>query len=199
MTPPITRVHYFDGEFLDASDFQTDQDYNIDKLAWLDRSMFTYGIAAGLEVSSLSGQQLLSVSPGMAIDELGRQLILTETVTIPHKCRGGSYFLTISYDQQEADYTIETGVANYKRIEEIPKIDLTEERGNPGIYILLAVVTITKSSTVQCIQYNNGISMRMQCGVNTGQVRFPMEGVARTPAITARQNVNATTYMHRQA
>ena len=193
MTSPITRVHYFDGEFLNASDFEAEQQYNIDKLAWLNRSMFTYGIARGLAVASLSGQQLISVSPGMAIDELGRELILTDKATLPHQCRPGSYFLTITYAEEDAEYTVETGVPEYKRTQEIPKLNLTEEWTNPGLHILLAVVTIANNSTIQCIQYNNGISMRRQCGVNTGQIRFPLEGVTQTPAITARQNATTRT------
>ncbi len=75
MNAPISRTHYFNGEFLNASDFQTEQNYNISKLEWLNRSLFTYGVAHGLRVDNLSDQRLISVSEGMAIDKEGREII----------------------------------------------------------------------------------------------------------------------------
>lgn len=194
MSQPIERVNYFNGELLGAADFKIEQSYNTNKLAWLDCSMFTYGVAAGLEVCNLESQRLLAVSPGMAIDSKGREIILTTETTLTHNCTPGLYYLTITYEEQYADRTIETGVINFKRIREVPKIMLSEEAGEPGINILLALVTVTNNGALRSIEDNNGISMRRQCGVRVGAVNFQLDGVPEGPAITARQNAETKTW-----
>ena len=199
MSQPIERVHYYNGEYLNAGDFQAEQDYNMDKSAWLNRSMFTYGVASGLHVCDLQAQRLISVSCGMAIDGLGREIILTNTAMLSHNCQPGLYYLTITYGQQYGDPVQELNAGqgmrlNYKRIVEQPVLELKTDQGKPSLNILLAIITITNNGKIAAIEYDNGQSMRRQCGVNAGTVHFYLEGVERSPAITSFQNQSTDTY-----
>ena len=47
---PIDRLNYFNGQRLEATDFKTEQDYHIRVRRWLNKSLYSAGIARGLEV-----------------------------------------------------------------------------------------------------------------------------------------------------
>jgi hypothetical protein len=98
---PIERLNYYDGQRLQARDFKVEQDFHIRIQRWLTKSLFTPGIADGLEVTVPDGNPPWSsvvIQPGLAIDDLGRAIILVEAN--PLQVRGR--FLTIRYDEQKA-------------------------------------------------------------------------------------------------
>ena len=101
-TPP-TRPNYFTGEALLTADFICEQRYQMDSLARLNRSLHTYGIAAGLEVYWQVGDQAnqVQVQPGIAIDGEGRQIVLSQAqvVTFADIQQGAMYYLTICYHE----------------------------------------------------------------------------------------------------
>ena len=74
--PGALRVNYFDGRLLSAADFRAEQEYLLGKLHQLTRVVLGAGIVNGLRVSA--GAHGLSVSPGVAVDPLGRLIELTE-------------------------------------------------------------------------------------------------------------------------
>lgn len=74
--PGAVRVNYFEGRLLSAADFRAEQDYLLGKLHQLTRVALGAGIVNGLRVSA--GTRGLSVSPGVAVDPLGRLIELTE-------------------------------------------------------------------------------------------------------------------------
>jgi hypothetical protein len=95
---PIERLNYYDGQRLQASDFKLEQEFHIRTQRWLTKSLFTPGIADGLEISiSPNAKSQVIVSEGMAIDDLGRAIILVAPQTLP-VC---GPFLTIRYDEQK--------------------------------------------------------------------------------------------------
>ena len=71
--------YFYNGQLLRArdlrDDFQTEP-----QLRWWHTVGFhnTWGIAEGLTVSTLGGEQGLHVAPGLAFDCYGRELLLTE-------------------------------------------------------------------------------------------------------------------------
>lgn len=69
---PLTRLHYFDGQFLRAASFTTEQDYHRHALQ-LANLAGGWGVVHGLGIA-LKGDQL-AVSPGLAITPNG-QLVL---------------------------------------------------------------------------------------------------------------------------
>ena len=73
---PPSRVNYFHGRLLTADDLASEQAATRG-LRWLhNRQLHGDGVVTGLDVTVEDGS--LHVSPGMAIDALGREVILTE-------------------------------------------------------------------------------------------------------------------------
>jgi len=80
---PLERLNYFNGQRLQAGDFKLEQDYHMRVRRWLNRSLYTAGIAMGLEIYPVAGAPRVRVSPGLAIDPLGREIILLEAREVP--------------------------------------------------------------------------------------------------------------------
>jgi hypothetical protein len=75
----LERLNYFNGQRLQAGDFRLEQEYHIQVRRWLNKSLYTWGIAAGLQVTVKEGDaHKVVVGPGMALDTEGREIILLE-------------------------------------------------------------------------------------------------------------------------
>jgi hypothetical protein len=102
--PILNRPEFFDGQQLLAADLTEVQRYHRE-LRWLhNRSLHGWGIAFGLAVSGERGARTVSINPGYGLDCLGRDLILTESRSMPIPAVAGSsdgtpatYYLTVSY------------------------------------------------------------------------------------------------------
>src|SRR5574338_1668017 len=75
---PLERLHYFNGQRLLAGDLTLEQEYHIRVRRWLNRSLYTAGIARGLEVRKVAKAPRVRISPGLALDALGREIILLD-------------------------------------------------------------------------------------------------------------------------
>ncbi len=76
---PLERLNYYNGQRLEAVDFRLEQDYHLRVRRWLNKSLYTWGIAAGLEVTVKEGDpHKVVVQPGLALDAEGRESILLE-------------------------------------------------------------------------------------------------------------------------
>jgi len=98
------RIQFFNGERLFASDLQDLESFNR-QIRWLhNQSLHQPGVGGGYAVIGNKGDRQVVVAPGYALDSLGREIILTESETIPvppvaDNGSGGSvfYYLTVSY------------------------------------------------------------------------------------------------------
>src|SRR5206468_1427963 len=77
---PLTRLNYFDGKFLRASDLQGEQNYFRELIA-LSNQAGGAGVVYGLDVTLGSGDQL-NVSAGLGIGPGGRVLYLPQNATV---------------------------------------------------------------------------------------------------------------------
>jgi hypothetical protein len=75
---PLRRLHYYNGQRLEAADLKEEQEYHIRTRRWLNKSLYTAGIARGLEVRLVPGMPMVTVSPGLALDHEGREIILLD-------------------------------------------------------------------------------------------------------------------------
>jgi hypothetical protein len=122
----IKRLHYFDHQFLVEADFTDEQKYHLDMRRRLNRLLYTFGIAEGLEIAK-SAAKTVTVRPGVALDRFGREMIveadhvvdLSNTTQFP---AGATIFITIAYQEQESDPTTATGVSGNTRITEQPVV-----------------------------------------------------------------------------
>src|SRR5262245_14762314 len=105
----IKRLHYLDHQFLVEKDFTDEQTYHVTMRRRLNQRLYTAGIVDGLEVSK-SGDTEVTVSPGAAIDSLGREMFLEpesdqSVVDLrPFNFSGAtSVYIIIEYDDYESD------------------------------------------------------------------------------------------------
>lgn len=75
LTAP-TRVNYRSGQLLDAGDLTDEQEYHRARHQRLSRLAVGSGVLCGLEVNATGAGQVV-VGPGVAIDPLGREIVLT--------------------------------------------------------------------------------------------------------------------------
>lgn len=72
---PMERNHYFYGKLLTVRDFEQEQRYMNDKRRLINRMIHGAGVVAGLGVTKSDDTTLL-VESGMALDYLGREIVL---------------------------------------------------------------------------------------------------------------------------
>jgi hypothetical protein len=110
---PLDRVNYFNGQRLEAADFRADQDYQIRVRRKLLSSLYSVGVVQGLEVNlDPTSQHQVIVSPGLALDYWGREIILFDPTPVvvsgtPTPANGVTIgnFLTIAYAEQRVQPT----------------------------------------------------------------------------------------------
>jgi hypothetical protein len=107
--PPLERPSFFPGERLAASDLDAVQRYHR-TLRWLhNRAMHDWGVALGLAVSGERGEKTVRVTPGLAVDRAGREVLLAEPTTLQVPALAGTaagepvdLYLTASYLDDDA-------------------------------------------------------------------------------------------------
>ncbi len=112
----IKRVRYFDGQMLTAQDFNQDQAYFVEQNRRHNRTLHGYGTVCGLAVSArrtAEGSEV-TVSPGLAIDPVGREIRVPEAQRITAE-------------------EVEDWIAQHKE-------DVTEPGGEPPRSLSLALV-----------------------------------------------------------
>ncbi|GAA2471644.1 hypothetical protein [Terrabacter carboxydivorans] len=72
---PRRRVNFFEGRLVTAEDLGSEQQASRERVWLHNRMLHGAGVVAGFEVS-VEGEELV-VSPGMAIDGFGREIVLT--------------------------------------------------------------------------------------------------------------------------
>jgi hypothetical protein len=102
---PFDRLTYRDGQLLAARDAGDDVQRDA-RLRWLHTRALhnTWGIAAGLRVRTGSDGSSVLVSPGFALDDAGRELVLAQgvTVPVPHVSVKALMVLTVRYQGNAA-------------------------------------------------------------------------------------------------
>jgi hypothetical protein len=76
------RPRYFFGQLLTAEDFEAEQSYFLDGRRSDSRRLHGFGVACGLEVTP-SGNGGVVVQPGVAIDGLGREIVVSDPREMP--------------------------------------------------------------------------------------------------------------------
>jgi hypothetical protein len=131
---PLDRLNYYNGQRLEASDLKLEQEYHIRTRRWLNKSLYTAGIARGLDIRAEKDSRFVIVSPGLALDTDGREILLLEEehIFVPGKVQttGGSeakvegLYLTIRYNdeaiQEERNGCIPKSTNGKKNVNRVP-------------------------------------------------------------------------------
>nr|NCQ69700.1 hypothetical protein [Microcystis aeruginosa W13-16]NCQ74234.1 hypothetical protein [Microcystis aeruginosa W13-13] len=143
----IKRPNYFTSEFLVEKDFIDEQTYHRDMRYRHNQLLHSWGVVDGLIVSK-TGDKQVTISPGIAINKEGKEIILpSDPPPQPLNLTGtGDIYVTIEYQdvKDEADKDTTSGVTDqYRRITERPLVkSTTSPPSNDGTLILLAKVTL---------------------------------------------------------
>jgi hypothetical protein len=153
--PELERIQFFTGQRLTAADLSELQRANRE-LRWLhNRSLHGWGIGIGFGVTGERGETAVTVAPGYAIDCRGREIILTEAVTLAVPAvaaddsgAAAAYYLTATYKDDASQDVAESrpGVClpgGTVRLTEAPTIAWQKpEDLEDGINIILAKASI---------------------------------------------------------
>ncbi|MCT4593120.1 MAG: hypothetical protein N4A57_02440 [Anaeromicrobium sp.] len=77
---PFQKNKYFYGKLLTVRDFELEQKFNDEKRYMLNRLLYGSGIVSGLKVVMID-EQTISIEPGIAIDQLGREIVVPSPIT----------------------------------------------------------------------------------------------------------------------
>lgn len=139
---PFERNRYFYGKLFTVRDFETEQRYFNDKRRLINKLVIGSGIVSGLQVVAID-DKTLSIEPGIAIDNLGREIVIPSPLTqklslvegFPNSEYASNIYLCVAYDQKGKELvhsasgsSEELGnVSEYNRIYENYKIFIKEE------------------------------------------------------------------------
>src|SRR5215218_6154554 len=104
----IERQQFFNGQRLFKDDLQTLEAFNRE-MRWLhNESLHQPGIGNGFAVAGHKGDREVVVAAGYAIDDLGREIVLTGSRTVPVQPVAGDatgqpqrYVLTVHYPDDD--------------------------------------------------------------------------------------------------
>jgi hypothetical protein len=175
--PSIQRANYFRGQTLQTDDFVCEQQYNMELRTLLNSSLHTWGIAGGLTVSRQGGNQL-KVDAGMAIDQDGRQIVLSapQIVQLEAPKEGETVYLTIRFHEVYANYSDESGVPGYKRVVQQPLLEYLPTLEQPGIKIPLAMVRFSAQGSIDDLTFDSEKFERRHVGSRVGSIQLIAEG-----------------------
>jgi hypothetical protein len=132
MLRPLKRVRYFNGMLLSEKDFTVDQQYLREKQKLHNKFLHGSGVVAGLEVSvneDSADEFKVEVTPGLAIDPEGNEIIVPQPVSITcdEIIRSGNNttYVFLYYEEHETDQVplVDGEAKQYSRIEESYKIE----------------------------------------------------------------------------
>jgi len=121
----LKRVRFFDGQYLIDQDFIDEQRYHLDREHRAARSIGLVGVVDGLAVAADAAHPYqVTVSPGAAVDGVGRHLLLTAPVTLAlptDHFSGVAAELRLFYRENPTDVA-PTGGASQRRFDETPVV-----------------------------------------------------------------------------
>jgi len=142
----VKRTNYFDRQFLRARDFQDEQAYHLDQQRRHNRLLHTPGVAEGLVVSGSTGSTVVTVSPGVAVDAQGREIVLSDPSNLTMPTGQASVDVFISYREEPSDPSAEPGITGFTRITESPNLSVTPAGIAPAGALLLARVPLNSAN-----------------------------------------------------
>lgn len=143
MADPPRRVNFVNGLMLTALDLAAEQEYHRG-MRYLHNRLHGYGTVYGLDVAVTSG--CVRVSPGMGIDVLGREIVVTEPLTLrlepPRNARRWVRDLVIVWHEAlECPMPGPDGADDFTRVVEQPELGLVAVRRAAPEALMLARLT----------------------------------------------------------
>jgi hypothetical protein len=154
----VKRVNYFNTQFLEEADFLDEQAYHIRLRRANNRAIHGWGIIEGLDIKLKDPvNKVVSVDPGIAIDNLGREIVIAEDSPIKSydlsilPVGTAAVFLTIAYnnDTDEKDQNKSGDTSKFTRVTERPILKVSSvQPNNDGTVIVLGKVTLNAAGSL---------------------------------------------------
>lgn len=142
---PHERNVYFKGKLLTVRDFESEQRYFNDKRRLINRLLHGGGVVCGLQVVAVDEKQI-SVEAGVALDYLGREIVLPEPVKLKLSMMEGfsnndyakNVYVCLAYDEKGKEQvfsvseSVEQEMAEYNRVAEGYRLFIKEEAPHPA-------------------------------------------------------------------
>lgn len=130
-----TRPSYFEGQLLTAADLRREQEYQDHKRHLLNLATVGAGVVTGLAVSADPDGTGITVSPGLAIDGLGREVIVPADTRLPWPTPDGAvprrWGVVIEFAQQPADPVLTSDGPVWSTVAEGALVTVVTERPEP--------------------------------------------------------------------
>jgi hypothetical protein len=187
MADTIKRLNYFTGQFLDAQDFKDEQAY-LKEMRWRDNQiLFSPGVRVGLVVVASAAGTGVTVSPGVAFDDQGRELVILPSTTgqpnysVPPGMTG-TVNVVISYEEILSDSHSVGGYTGATRVTESPRVEV-RSGALAGSQILLATLQVDVNGSILSVdiskqQLSHLHASRVGIGTTTPQVALDVVGTA---------------------
>lgn len=101
----FSRNRYFYGRLLTVSDFEEEQTYHRSKQQFRNLHTLGVGIVSGLSVTPENNGRSIQISPGYAIDRLGREVCVPSAVDCPLPTKSDRLLVSIGYVETEIEPT----------------------------------------------------------------------------------------------
>lgn len=153
----IKRLNYYNSQFLKENDFNDEQLYYNQMRRFHNRALHTWGIVQGLEVTRVADTARVTVSPGIAIDRLGQEIVLPNTSdekALDGFAAGAKVYVTIRYadvfDINDKDTKAsQTASEYYMRWTERPVVNVTDKApDDKAPDVVLAAVTLDNQKAI---------------------------------------------------
>jgi len=150
MADPPRRVNFFNGMMLTPADLAAEQEYHRE-MRYLHNRLHGYGTVSGLEVTVTKGHLL--VSPGLAIDVGGREIVVAQPLSLRLEPRRNTDTwprdLVIEW-HETADSPVPSpgGTTDFSRWVEEPELSLVPSGTGPSKALVLARLTRTSHGAV---------------------------------------------------
>lgn len=144
------RVNFFNGMLLTADDLAVEQEYHRG-MRHLHNRIHGFGTVSGLEVTVSRGR--VRVDPGLAIDVCGREIVLTEPLTLrpepPRNARSWVRDLVIAWHETpDGPVARPDGGTDFTRWVEQPEVSLVARGKRAPEALVLARLTRTSRGGV---------------------------------------------------
>lgn len=164
------RPNYFDGQELGAADFLAQREH-LDGLRHLYNSgLHTWGIAQGLDVVAGSDSRSVVITPGLAIQASGQEIVVEEAIALATPSLGGRavnlFILARPTRTDPSDASLASG---YKRLAYVPTpIFAVAGQTVDDEAVFLATVLLADNGEVGQID----LIARRICGYDIGRLEF---------------------------
>ena len=161
---PIPKQNYYDEQLLKLEDFQREQNFHLAHRQLQNQLLLNPGILTGLAIQKGVAQGQVQITPGVAIDNLGRLIILSDIAKFNNtelsvqvqsgqfsldlsdqKYGGENWLLTLEYNQSE--YNKDENAPHSSQLKQIPKFEIirsTNEASSTQIALATLSVTISQ-------------------------------------------------------